>query len=172
MNIFVLDLNPVKAAQFQCNKHVVKQIVESYQMLGSALRKNGAQDFQMPLTKSGTPLKGGYPNHPCTVWVSTSRENYKWTLEHALGLCKEYTYRYGKTHFCERGINQMCELSDIISDGGRTEFIQAMPDEFRNSCVVTAYRNYYNFNKRYNISCEWVKRPEPFWWSKKDQRSS
>ena len=33
MNIFVLDKNPKKAAEYHCNKHVVKMILESCQMV-------------------------------------------------------------------------------------------------------------------------------------------
>ena len=33
MNIFVLDEDPIKAAEYHCNKHVVKMILESAQML-------------------------------------------------------------------------------------------------------------------------------------------
>ena len=36
MNIFYLDSDPVKAAQIQYNKHVVKMILESAQMLCTA----------------------------------------------------------------------------------------------------------------------------------------
>ena len=36
MNIFYLDECPVKAAQVQYNKHVVKMILESAQMLCTA----------------------------------------------------------------------------------------------------------------------------------------
>ena len=32
MNIFILNEDPIKAAQDQCDKHVVKMIVESAQM--------------------------------------------------------------------------------------------------------------------------------------------
>ena len=38
MNIFILDNDPVLAAQQQCDKHVVKMIVESGQMLSTAHR--------------------------------------------------------------------------------------------------------------------------------------
>ena len=38
MNIFVLDRNPVIAAQMQCDKHIVKMIVESGQMLSTVHR--------------------------------------------------------------------------------------------------------------------------------------
>jgi hypothetical protein len=38
MNIFVLSDDPVQAAQDQCDKHVVKMIVESAQMLSTVHR--------------------------------------------------------------------------------------------------------------------------------------
>ena len=56
MNIFVLDDDPAIAAQMMCDKHIPKMIVETFQMLGSALRRHGATDEQMPLTSKGTPL--------------------------------------------------------------------------------------------------------------------
>ena len=74
MNIFVVDQDPVTAANSLCDKHVPKMIVETTQMLVSALRRHGASDDDVPLTKSGTPHKGGYPNHPATRWVGDSRK--------------------------------------------------------------------------------------------------
>lgn len=38
MNIFYLDENPVLAAEFHCDKHVVKMILESAQLLSTAHR--------------------------------------------------------------------------------------------------------------------------------------
>ena len=38
MNIFILDRNPVKAAQMLCDRHIPKMIVESAQMLSTAHR--------------------------------------------------------------------------------------------------------------------------------------
>ena len=37
MNIFAINENPIVAAQEQCDKHVVKMIVESAQMLSTCL---------------------------------------------------------------------------------------------------------------------------------------
>ena len=39
MNIFYVDQDPVKAAQMMCDKHIIKMILESAQMLCSAKRK-------------------------------------------------------------------------------------------------------------------------------------
>ena len=67
MNIFVLDLDPEVAAQYHCDKHVPKLCVEVTQMMVSAVRRYGATDNDVPLTKSGTPHKGGYHRHPVTL---------------------------------------------------------------------------------------------------------
>ncbi len=37
MNIFVLDRDPTKAAHMMCDKHVVKMILESAQMLSAVI---------------------------------------------------------------------------------------------------------------------------------------
>ena len=86
MNIFVVNEDPSEAAVSLCDKHVPKMIVETTQMLVSALRRHGAGDEQVPLTKSGTPHKGGYRHHPATVWTGDSRGNAEWLLEHGFAL--------------------------------------------------------------------------------------
>ena len=52
MNIFVLDEDPTIAAQMQCDKHVVKMIVESAQMLSTAHRMLDGKMIMKP-SKSG-----------------------------------------------------------------------------------------------------------------------
>ena len=86
MNIFVVNDDPKVAAQNLCDKHVVKMILESAQMLCSAF-KNGE-----------APYKRSYYNHPCTKWARESQVNYEWLLTHAYELCEEYLLRYGKIH--------------------------------------------------------------------------
>ena len=164
MNIFVLDTNPLVAARMHCDKHVPKMCVEAAQMMASALRRHGATDEQMPLTKKGTPYKGGYHHHPCTVWVGDSRANFYWLADHALALCKEYTTRFGKTHACEQPIKQMNDMSYRIRPTNArvlTPFAQAMPDEYRDDNAVKAYRGYYH-SKTF---AKWEKgTPAPDWW--------
>ena len=161
MNIFVLDLDPVVAARHYCDKHSPKMVVELLQQLGSSVIRHGATPDMMPLTKKQTPLKGGYHNHPCTRWVGDSRANYVWAARHAVELCEEYTRRFGKTHFCEKGIRHLAEMSDMIPEGGITPFAQAMPDEYRDDDAVKAYRDYYH-SKTF---AKWEKgTPAPDWW--------
>lgn len=164
MNIFVLHEHPVTSAKMYCDKHVPKMVVEMLQQLGSAVIRHGATPDMMPLTKKGTPLKGGYHNHPCTRWVGDSRENFYWACDHALALCTEYTKRFGKTHFCEKGIEQLFTMAAVIPTGDLTPFALAMPQEYQLvffNDTVTAYREYYH-SKEF---AKWEKgTPAPDWW--------
>ena len=167
MNIFVLDTDPTTAAQMHCDKHVPKMCVEAAQMLASALRRHGATDKQMPLTKAGKPYKGGYAHHPCTVWAGDSESNFIWLARHAVALCGEYTKRFGKTHACDRPIHSMIGLVYLFPDkypspkAALTPFAQAMPDEYRDEDAVKAYQAYYH-SKQF---AKWEKgTPAPDWW--------
>ena len=165
MNIFVLDKHPSVAASMHCDKHVPKMCVEAAQMMASALRRHGATDDIMPLTKKGTPYKGGYAHHPCTVWAGDSRSNFMWLAQHAVALCSEYSKRFGKSHACERPIAHMQKHYLLIDDSSMssplTPFAQAMPDEYRDDDVVKAYRAYYH-SKTF---AKWEKgTPAPDWW--------
>ena len=174
MNIFVLDLDPVAAARMHCDKHVPKMCVEAAQMMASALRRHGATDEQMPLTKAGTPYKGGYAHHPCTVWAGDSRENFDWLAVHAHKLLCEYYERFGKEHACTMPVMQMYNMDEMIPEGELTPFALAMPDEFRPEDIdgetvyhayskraVGAYRAYYHMK----WFAKWEKgTPAPDWW--------
>ena len=131
MNIFVLDESPVVSAKYACDKHVVKMILESAQML-CAVHPEGT-----------APYKRSFYNHPCTKWVRESARNYEWLLLHAYALCDEYTRRYGKVHKTEEVIewcdNNRPELPNI----GLTKQPTCMPDYCKTESVVESYRKYY-----------------------------
>jgi len=164
MNIFVLDKDPMVAASYHCDKHVSKMCVELLQQLGSAVIRHGAEPWEMPLTAKGTPLKGGYHNHPCTRWVGDSRANFNWAAMHGIGLCTEYTNRYHKIHACERGILHLMQMAEMIPDGPLTPFAQAMPVEYKCIDPVRAYRTYYINDKK--PFAKWEKlNNTPAWWN-------
>ena len=165
MNIFVLHMNPHLAATMMCDKHIPKMCVESAQMLASALIRHGAEPEEMPLTKKGTPYKGGYHNHPCTVWSGDTRANFNWLVEHGFALCREYSQRFGgKVHSCQDPILQMKQMLNKIPDGDLTPFAQAMPDEHKDPDAVVAYRSYYHTKE----FAQWKRgTPAPYWWTVK-----
>ena len=164
MNIFVLDENPITAATMMCDKHIPKMIVESAQMMASAVRRWGATDDVMPLTKAGKPYKGGYANHPCTVWAGDTFGNFSWLTDHAIALCVEYTSRFGKVHACADPITTLWRVGiDWVGEDDltTTPFALAMPDEYRDDNAVRAYRAYYH-SKHF---AKWEKgTPAPEWW--------
>jgi hypothetical protein len=104
VNIFYLDRNPFQAAQYSCDKHTVKQILEGFQMLSAAVILNGGT----------APYKLTHQNHPSTVWVRKTRNNYYWLCEHTQGLLQEYTNRYGKIHACQKYLNFFFEQASLI----------------------------------------------------------
>ena len=91
MNIFYLDKDPVKSPQMSCDKHVVKMILESAQMLCTAKRvldgiewtdytKNGRKIKRWRLDNTNEEAiiyKAGWLKHPSTQWVMASTYNYK-----------------------------------------------------------------------------------------------
>jgi len=133
MNIFFLHRDPSRAAKAQCDKHVVKMVLETTQMLSTAARRRG----------NDVGYKSAYPNHPMTIWVGDTRDNFCWALQHAIELSKEYTIRYSKFHACQKVIDNIHEYYPDISFANITEPPQCMPDEFKDDDFVRAYRNYY-----------------------------
>lgn len=159
MNVFVLDKNPELAAQYHINRHVVKMIVESAQVLSTACRLNGVNDLQL--------YKVTHKHHPCTIIATNNRDNYIWTLFLMKALCKEYTYRFGKVHASERLIKPLTLYSTVIPQAEKIEFAQAMPCKYKRVSPVSAYRSYYQDCKMYDKNNKymgfWTRREIPAW---------
>ena len=141
MNIFYLDKDPYKAASYFYDKHKVKMILESAQMLCTAHHVCGNPD--------DVPYRQAHLNHPSTIWARQSRPNYFWLYEHMIALGQEYTKRYGKIHMtidkCKFALS-FCP--DGITSEQFTEPPQCMPDEYKvPGCSITAYWNYYEQDK-------------------------
>lgn len=145
MNVFVLDLNPELAAKYHCDKHVVKMILESAQMLSTAHHELGSHN--------GAMYKPTHVNHPCNVWCRKSTSNYGWLFDLFIELIREYRRRYQKDHGCQKLIPYLaeipnCELTSL------TEFALAMPEEFKSNDAVQSYRQYY-WSKLADIKMSW-----------------
>jgi hypothetical protein len=141
LNIFYLHEDPRKAAEYQYNKHVVKMILESAQMLCTAHHHYGNGD--------NVPYKKAHYNHPSTIWVRNNIENYAWLYRHMLALGEEYTKRYGKTHLTITKCKEPLSKAPLNMPWfGFTQPPQCMPDEYKADCSVQAYWNYYIGAKR------------------------
>lgn len=161
MNIFILSLNPYLCAIYHNDKHVVKMILETAQML-SVTHWTCSNDPD-PYNALYKRTKAFY-NHPCTKWIRESTGNYMWIYILFRELCKEYTYRYKKIHACERRfMNIFNEIPELIPKGIMTPFVQAMFEDVKHKNPIIAYRQYY---KKYKKDfCVWTNRPIPYWYS-------
>lgn len=153
MNIFILDQDITRCAQSHCDRHVTKMILESVQMLCTALTAKGYE----------TPYKPTHRNHPCVQWVAESYDNFAWLVALAEALNREYRFRYDRQrdHASIGALDQVRHLE--YESRGLTPFAQAMPDEYKApGDAVTAYRQFYLGEK--SSFATWTRRSSPEWW--------
>ena len=139
MNIFYLDKDPKLAAIYQYNKHVVKMILESAQMLCTAHHCYGDAE-----QKANVPYKQAHLNHPSTVWARQSKSTYMWLYDHMMALGTEYYVRYGKTHLTITKCKEFLATPPKHIQGDEwSQPPQAMPDEYKHEDSIIAYWQYY-----------------------------
>lgn len=182
INIFYLDKDLTKAAQYHVDKHVVKMILEYAQLLSTAHRlcdgvpyesrtKTGRRVKRWGFSPRGIDPRAGilyeatHINHPSAVWARASNNNYN-ALAYLLGaLCTEYTHRYGKIHKVQSsGLAEMLmKPPHNIAIGNFTQPTPAMPDGYKvPGDSVESYRNYYIGAKQ--RMAKWTKRDMPDWY--------
>lgn len=149
MNIFVLDYDPATCARFHCDKHVVKMILESAQLLSTACSIRGIWD-------SSFMYKPTHTRHPCTLWAGASDSNFAWLRSLGLSLCVEYTRRYRRRHKTQSVIERMPQFEFAIPDC----FALAMPERYKTSDAVESYREYYRGDKADIATYHYSETPE------------
>ena len=117
MNIFVVSPEPWKCANYLDDKRVIKMVLETAQLLATAVNVSGGK----------ATYKTTHLNHPCSIWVRSSRANYKWTLALFQELLREYENRYGKIHKCRDYLLEFHEGQFLISEGELTPFVNCTP---------------------------------------------
>ena len=176
MNIFYLDKNPQRCAQMHVDKHCVKMILEYAQLLSTAhrvldgtqltrLSKTGRKQTAFVLSDDRELVlyTATHINHPSAIWVRQSEQNYRWLFGLFCELLKEYTYRYGRLHACERLVTTLGRPPKNIDMETRfTEPTPAMPDDYKVAGdSIASYHNYYLGDKTRMFA--WKNRPVPKW---------
>jgi hypothetical protein len=166
MNLFILSRNLQECVEGMFDKHIAKIILEAIQMLCTALRlidPDGDIHTKVKLYRIA------HKNHPVTVWMRTSLENYLWTLDLVDVMHQEWKYRYGhpeeKVHASYTLVpflRTYAPSADKFPMTGLTPFAQAMPDEYKHEDAVIAYRQYYQSPEKRRLA-SWKKRPKPEW---------
>lgn len=151
MNIFYLSRDPVLCAEMHCDKHVVKMILETAQLLSTAHHELG----------STAPYKVTHRNHPSAVWARSGRYQYRWLYELLEALSDEYSKRYGKVHLTWQKCSEaLREPPKGIPNIEWTDPPQCMPDECKDDTgAVIAYRKYYTHKAK-----EWLDRGMTMKW--------
>ena len=185
MNIFWLDFDFTKCAQYHCDKHVIKMILELAQLLCTAHRildgnmieeeyvtksnkKRKRKVYKLDSEQDTQLYKATHVNHPCAKWVRECDKNYDATYNLFVALCAEYTHRYGKIHKCQEKFQETlasCPSSIPRTDEMTTPAL-AMPDECKVDASVTeSYRNYYKSDGKKHIVTWNKNRPAPEWFN-------
>jgi hypothetical protein len=190
MNIFYLDPDPKTCAEMHVSKHVVKMIIEYAQLMSTAhrvldgtqytdLTANGRriQRWRLNDEREQSLMKASHINHPSAIWCRANRDNYTWLYTMWHHLCKEYTYRYGKRHACERLAVALLKPPTNIAQGEFFAPTPAMPPEVkvlaenpqpgRKYDSLKSYHNYYNVSKRGFATWQGKvgSRPTPSWYN-------
>ncbi len=177
MNIFYTDPNPDICATSMVDKHVVKMILETAQLLCTAHRVLDGEK-QPALTKTGRKTSrwvlsderdsqlyvATHLNHPSAIWTRYNSANYTWLYEHFLALGREYTHRYGKVHLTLSKMKDVLAVlpQNIVRSNAMSLMPSCMDKQYIISdCPVTNYRNYYEYGKA--DLHRWSKRLPPHW---------
>jgi hypothetical protein len=101
MNLFILDHDISECWKAQTDTHVRKMPIEAVQMISTVIRGlNGIPGWifhegrdlgilikdSLPGERQGTCRSAAlstHPNHPCTLWVGASEENFQWACAFA-----------------------------------------------------------------------------------------
>ena len=146
----------------QHDKHVVKMIVESAQMLstchrvkdGIAVRipsnsgKRMIEHFTLNDKRENLIYKVFGKNHPCNIWLRDNSENYHWLFLHFGALLNEYTERYNKRHKSQALLIPLMAPPLNMSRVKSFTFPPlCMPDQYKTDDPIESYRAYYRAEK-------------------------
>jgi hypothetical protein len=141
MNIFIHDNNIKQCARAHCDQDVGKMILESAQLLCTALNEKGFT----------TPYRSTHVRHPL------------WLVGLSYALNDEYRWRYAKLKD-PASIAVIKQVEGLrFAALGLTPVAQAMPDPYKAPDEpVTAYRGFYCTEK--SAFATWTKRAVPDWY--------
>lgn len=146
MNIFILDREPWTAAQYHCDKHLGKMILEGAQMLSTALYELNRQAYQGLAAVDGI-YKPTHVNHPCSIWVRQSMFNAEWLVDLCISLDLVRRDQGKKKHASLAVVLNAYDRLLLASFPNKdiTPFALAMPETFSKGTIdpVEAYRDYY-----------------------------
>lgn len=175
VNIFYIHTDPIIAAQQMVDRHVVKMILETAQLLSTAHRVLDGRMVVVP-NENGRKMKrwvlsddretklyvATHINHPSAIWCRETSANYQWLYWHFIALLDEYTHRYGKIHKCDSMKSVLSDLPKSIKHSGFTPPTPAMDEQYVvPGDSLASYMKYYKYGKQHLHV--WTNRTPPEW---------
>ena len=167
MNLFILSWNFQECAEYMFDKHVSKILLEAVQMLCTTIQ---LVDPDSEIHQHVKIYKIAHKNHPVTIWMRTSLENYRWTLDLVEAMHNEWKFRYNhpaekmhKSYVVAQYLKKYAPTADKFPTKGLTQFALAMPVECKRDDPIEAYRIYYQTPDKQKIA-SWKKREKPAWY--------
>jgi len=167
MNLFILSLCFQECVECMFDKHISKMLLEAVQMLCTTMR---IVDPDSSVKDQITVYKMAHKNHPVTIWMRESLDNYIWTLDLVEAMHNEWKYRYDhpaekmhKSYVVAQYLRKYAPTSDKFPSVGLTPFAQAMPKECKSDDPVESYRKYYQTPDKQRFA-SWKKRGKPKWY--------
>jgi hypothetical protein len=171
MNLFVLSLNFKECAESMFDKHIAKILLEIVQMLCTAIQ---IVDAENEISSKIKLYKVAHRNHPVTIWMRESLENYMWALNLVDAMHIEWKFRYNhppekmhKSYIVATYLRKYAPTADKFPTVGLTRFALAMPVECKREDQIEAYRVYYQTPEKQRIA-SWKNREKPEWYTRVD----
>lgn len=138
MNIFASYECPKKSAEVLDDRRLNKMILESAQMLCSAVTITSKGMIQ-------APYQNTHVNHPCSVWTRDRIANFLWLRDHMEFLLIEYGRRFDRVHGCDYVFRFLKHNCNTIPSGpsdyaSRQPFVNSTP--YKDLDVHEAYQRY------------------------------
>jgi hypothetical protein len=154
VNIFYTNHDPALCAREHCDRHMVKMILESAQLLSTAHHAHGSAAADM--------YRPTHQQHPCALWTRASYDHYVWLHTLFAHLLISFERKTGRSHASSRLYLPLRTPPAGIAALGFAEPPECMPDQYKVGSVVHSYHAYLNAK-----FAEWESRARPLsveWW--------
>lgn len=151
MNLFTISDNTKHCIQSLDDVLLRKTIVESAQMLSTAVHLNDEI-----IDKPECLYKVYNANEEHNAWVRESKYNYKWTFYYLMDGLMEYRYRFDKNHDSWRVAQVFSQYEDLFPNIGMTPFPRKFNKEYENYNELMNMKDTFKAYKLYLIT-KWKK---------------
>lgn len=161
MNLFTTSDNPQECAKNLDDVLLKVTIVESAQMLSTAINCNDNIK-----EKPTNIYKSHNANEIHNKWVRASKSNYKWTVMYLMACLNEYYFRFGKVHDTTNIAQYFSLYENYFPLIDMAPFPRQFAQKYENYDYLMGISNIFQAYKEYLITkwnIETLKGKQPKW---------